>query len=437
MATDTKITKRVVDAAEPRESRYIIFDSHIPGFGLRVMPSGVKSYVFEYRAGEGGRRAPKRQYTIGRSTDFTADQARKEAERLRGVVKTGGDPAGVKAEQRAASTVTELAAAFLADHVEAKRKARTHEHYSDIIDRIVKPAIGSMKAKDVKRADIAKLHLAWRSTPFQANRVLAIVASMYSFGSIHGFVPEAMNPARGVEKYDEDARQRLLSGAELVRLGEAIRLAETTGLPWSIDETKQTKHVPKTSRVTVIGEHAAAALRLLMFTGARLREILHLRWSEVDLERGLLLLPDSKTGQKAVVLSAPAMQILADLPRLGVYVIASDSAGTKDEKPRADLKRPWMAVRDHAGLSDVRLHDLRHLFASTGVGGGLDLFIVGKLLGHAQASTTQRYAHLANSPLKRATDAIGSALQAAIGEARTTPGDEAENVVSIKDTRRG
>jgi integrase len=432
-----KITKRVVDAAELRETRYIIFDSLIPGFGLRVMPSGAKSYVFEYRPGEGGRRTAKKRVTIGKATEFTADQARKEADRLRAIVKTGGDPAATKARQRAAATVTELANAFLSDHVEAKRKERTHEHYRDILDRIVKPALGSMKAKDVKRADIARLHLAWKNTPFQANRVLAIVASMYSFGGLHGFVPEGMNPTRGVEKYDEEGRERLLSGAELVKLGEAIRLAETNGLPWTIDEAKKTKHVPKAGRVTTISPHAAAALRLLMFTGARLREILHLRWNEVDLERGLLLLPDSKTGKKTVVLSAPALQVLNNLPRIGAYVIAGDTAGTPEEKPRSDLKRPWAAVREYAGLDDVRLHDLRHLFASTGVGGGLDLFVVGKLLGHAQASTTQRYSHLANSPLKRAADAIGFALQAAIGESITPAGEDAVNVVSIKEARKG
>jgi integrase len=145
-------------------------------------------------------------------------------------------------------------------------------------------------------------------------------------------------------------------------------------------------------------------LRLLLFTGARLREILHLKWENVDLERGLLFLADSKAGRKTLVLNAPAMAVLVSLPRVGSYVIAGDTAGTKGEKPRADLKRPWRTIAKRAGLDGVRLHDLRHTYASFGAGGGLGLPIIGKLLGQTQASTTQRYAHLDNDPLRRATN---------------------------------
>jgi integrase len=217
----------------------------------------------------------------------------------------------------------------------------------------------------------------------------------------------------------ERGRERFLSVIELTRLGEAIREGETIGLPYGVDETKpKAKHAPKAeNRRTVIGPHAAAALRLLIFTGARLREILGLKWEWVDLERGLLLLPDSKTGKKAIVLNAPAMKVLADLPRLGAYVISGQSAGTDDETPRADLNRPWRAVAKRAGLVGVRLHDLRHTHASFGAGAGLGLPIIGKLLGHAQATTTARYAHLDIDPLRRASEHIGSQLAAAIGEA--------------------
>jgi integrase len=148
----------------------------------------------------------------------------------------------------------------------------------------------------------------------------------------------------------------------------------------------------------VIGQHAAAAIRLLILTGARLREILHLRWEQIDLERGLLLLPDSKTGKKAIVLNAPAIAVLAGLPRVGAYVIAGQNAGTDHEKPRADLNKPWRSVRMRAELDGVRLHDLRHTHASIGAGAGLGLPIIGKLLGHTKASTTQRYAHLDTDP---------------------------------------
>ena len=141
------------------------------------------------------------------------------------------------------------------------------------------------------RSDIARIHLDWADTPFQANRMLAIVGSMYAFAGKHGLVPEGLNPARGIEKYEEESRERLLSVDELERLGSTIREAETAGIPWEIDPAKKTKHVPKLKRQTVISEHAAAALRLLIFTGAGLREILDLKWTHVDFDRGLLLLP--------------------------------------------------------------------------------------------------------------------------------------------------
>ena len=229
------------------------------------------------------------------------------------------------------------------------------------------------------------------------------------------------NPAAHIEAFREQRRERFLTTDELANLGDAIREAETTGIPWEIDDAKPTaKHIPKENRVTNIGPHAGAALRLLILTGARLREILGLKWDYVDLERGLLLLPDSKTGRKTIVLNAPAMKVLADLPRLGVYVIASQSSGAEKETPRADLNRPWRVVAKRAGLIGVRLHDLRHTHASIGAGAGLGLPIIGKLLGHAQATTTARYAHLDADPLRRASEQIGSKLAAAMGRRAIT-----------------
>jgi integrase len=223
-------------------------------------------------------------------------------------------------------------------------------------------------------------------------------------------------PARGIDKFKESRRERFLTGEELVRLGSAIREAETTGIPWSVDETKPTaKHVPKVKRSTRIAQSAAAALRLLLFTGCRLREILHLRWEHVDFERGCLFLPDSKSGRKTVILNAPALAVLNAMERLGPYVVPGDDA----EQPRHDLKRPWDAVTKRAGLTGVRLHDLRHTYASFGAGGGLGLPIIGQLLGHAHAATTARYAHLDNDPLRRASEAIAGRISAAL-EGRPT-----------------
>lgn len=416
-----KLTKRTLVKAEARGVRYTVFDTIVPGFGLRVYPSGKKSWVFEYRPGEGGRRVAKKRVTIGNASDFTPEKARKMADDLRAKVKTGSDPQGDKAEGREALILEGLAKLFLSSHVEAKRKAGTKANYEDVLNRLVLPKLGKLKAKDLSRGEVARLHLANRATPFQANRMLAIVSSMYSYAGKLGLVPEGLNPARGIERFMEKGRERFLSLTELERLGISIRKAETEGIAWNIKPQGKIKHVPKAKRVSVMGEHAAAALRLLIFTGARLREILHLEWSHIDFDRGLLLLPESKTGQKTIVLNAPALAVLNGLSRVGRYVIAGETGGTASEKPRSDLKRPWSMIVGEAGLEGLRIHDLRHNFAAFGAGGGMGLPIIGKLLGHTQAATTQRYAHLDADPLRRATNAIGSTLAAAMGEADSNP----------------
>jgi integrase len=242
------------------------------------------------------------------------------------------------------------------------------------------------------------------------------IAAVYAFAGRCGIVTEGTNPARGIDKFKEGRRERFLTGEELERLGSAIREAETSGIPWTVDETKATaKHAPKTKRSTKIASSAAAALRLLLFTGCRLREILHLRWEHVDFERGCLFLPDSKSGRKTVILNAPALAVLNEMERIGPYVVPGDVP----EQPRYDLKRPWDALTKRAGLIGVRLHDLRHTYASFGAGGGLGLPIIGRLLGHAQPVTTARYAHLDNDPLRRASEAIAGQIAAALDGKRS------------------
>jgi integrase len=427
-----KLTKRVIDAISPSAERFVIFDTDIKGFGLRVFPSGQKSWIFEYKGGEGGRRAVTRRVTIGASNKLTSDEARKIAETLRARVRLGDDPQREKKAKRLAPTVAEVAESFLDMHVKAKRKAGTAAHYEDVLSRLVIPEIGKKKAAEVTRADLSKLHLSLSETPFQANRMLAVVSSMYRWGAKHGETPEGLNPAFSIDRFEEEGRERYLSTAEMEALGSAIRLAETDGIPWTVRPEKKQKHVPKEQRTRTIDQFAAAALRLLLFTGARVGEILTLKWQHVDLERGLLLLPDSKTGKKAIVLNAPAMEVLATLSRVGVYVVAGNFAGQKDEKPRSDLKRPWEMVRTQAGLGDVRLHDLRHNFASFGAGGGLGLPIIGKLLGHTQAATTQRYAHLDADPLRRASNAIGVAIADALGQHQSAPSADVIDIVEVR-----
>ena len=412
-----QITKRSVDALRPARSEYFLWDEKLPGFGVRVQVTGAKSYVVKYRAGS-GRGAPTRRVTLGAVGKLTPDEARKLAKSTLGAVAHGADPAATKAADRRGASLKELSELFLAEHAEAKRKASTAAHYRDILERLVVPALGSRKADKVTVADVARLHRNMKDHPYQANRMLAVMGSLYSFAGRQHILPHGLNPARSIEKYPEKSREKFLSTEELIRLGEAIRDGETIGLPYSIDERKpKAKHAPKEkNRRTVIGPHAAAAIRLLILTGARLREILHLQWEHVDFERGMLLLPDSKTGKKAIVLNAPALDVLANLPRIGAYVIAGENAGTKNERPRSDLKRPWQAVARRASFNGVRIHDLRHTHASVGAGAGLGLPIIGKLLGHAHATTTARYAHLDADPLRRASERIGLQLSKAMGE---------------------
>jgi integrase len=406
-----RITKRMVDGLKPQSSEYAIWDAQMPGFGVRVRPTGSMSYVVVYRAGA-GRGAPVRRYTIAGVGKITPESARNRAKAILGQVAHGRDPAAEKASERGGPTISELCDRFMSEHIEPKCKPGTTIFYRDILNRIIKAELGSSKADKVTRSDVAKVHARLRKTPFQANRVLSTLSSMYAFAGRAGAVPEGLNPARRIAKFKERRRERFLTGKELERLGTAIREAEKKGIPWEVNEAgPKAKHLPNAKRrFTKIDPFAAAALRLLLFTGCRLREILHLKWENVDIERALLFLPDSKTGQKTVILNAPALAILTGLVRLGSYVVPGDDP----EKPRADLKRPWEAISKRASLDNVRLHDLRHTYASFGAGDGLGLPIIGKLLGHTQASTTQRYAHLDNDPLRRASEQIGSTIAAAL-----------------------
>jgi integrase len=378
-----KLTKRTADAAAPEAERYILWDSALKGFGLRIEPSGTKTFLVRYRAA--GR---KRFVAVGRLGQLTPEQARGLAQEMLADVRWGRDPADERRRERAALSVADLAARFLREHVGAKRKSSTAVHYRSLIDCYLLPKHGARRAHDFARADLARLHLSLQDRPYQANRLLAVIASMYSFGERHGIVPEGYNPAGRIERFREARRERFLSTEELGWLGEAFRQFENDGRFGT----------------------GIAALRLLLFTGARLREILHLRWEHVDFERGLLLLPDSKTGRKTITLNAPSLAVLQSLDRIGPFVIA----GANPDIPRADLKKPWTAVTKAASLPGLRIHDLRHSFASIGAGAGLGLPIVGKLLGHTQAATTQRYAHLDADPIRRAADAIGVTIAAAL-----------------------
>jgi integrase len=395
-----KVTKRAVDALKPADgAETVLWDTELKGFGVRVQRGGAASYVLQYRAGS-GRGAPLRKLTIGRhGSPWTPDIARGEAKRLLGLVESGADPAADKIARREAPTVADLAERFLAEHAESKRKASTALEYRRLLDKIILPALGKRKVADVTRAEINKLHHANRTAPYQANRVLAVVSKMFNLAEQWGLRPDGSNACRHVEKFAERKRERMLSPVELARLGDALTAYE--GSPY-----------------------AAGAVKLLVFTGARLGEVLGLRWEWIDFERGEARLPDSKTGAKTLHLPPPALAVLAELPRLdgNPHVIA----GQKEGAALVNLEKPWRAIRKTAGLDEVRLHDLRHAFASVAASSGMGLPIIGKMLGHSQAATTHRYAHLASDPVKAAAAAVAGKIAAAMGG---KPGEDDKSTV--------
>ncbi|MEJ0093213.1 MAG: site-specific integrase [Methylocella sp.] len=417
------LTKRTIDALAPREKSYIVFDGKLAGFGLRVAPSGIKTFVVEYRPHGGGRAIAKKRLTIGAYGPLTPDQARKAATEALSTVRHGRDPQAEKDERRRALTISDLIDAFAAEHIATKCKPRTAQGYVASLE-ILRRQHGLAKAESLTRAQVAKMHANLAETPFTANRFLATLSKCFSWGVDRQLLPDGhLNPAIRVQRYAESARERYMSIAELARLGDVLREGETIGLEWSPDETKaKANHAPKSeNRRTVLDPFAAAAIRLLILTGARLREILHARWEYVDFERGVIRLPDSKTGAKPIYLSAAALAVLAALPRIAgnPHLIPGDREG----EPRSDLKRPWAAVIKAAGLGGLRIHDLRHSFASVGAGASLGLPIIGKLLGHSQPATTARYAHLDADPMRRAVESIGATISVAMGE------NVSENVV--------
>ena len=413
-----KLTKRSVDALFPRQKQYIEYDTELKGFGVAIYPSGIKSWVCEYRPHGGGRGTAKKRVTLGKVTQLPPEQARKTAADMLAAVRLGGDPALEKAERRASVTVGELIDFFDAQYVGPMLKPGTAVSHRIALEEL-RRAHGALKATALTRSHVTTLHFRMADRPYAANRAVAVWSMAFAWAAGAGLIPEGQNPAKNIKKYREQGRERFLTSDELARLGDALREGETIGLPYFVDETKPTaKHAAKADHRRVkLDRYATAALRLLVLTGARLREILHAKWEQVDIERGLIFLADSKTGKKPLYLSAAAQKVLADLPRIegNPHVIA----GANDGAPRSDLKKPWAAVSRAAGLEGVRIHDLRHSFASFGAGASLGLPIIGKLLGHSQPATTARYAHLDADPMRRAVDTIGSAISGAMDRGKS------------------
>jgi integrase len=387
--TIANVTKRAVDAAKARSTDSYLWDRELHGFGLKVTPAGSKVYLVQYQLG--GRKGRTRRLTIGRHGEITPTFARTEAKRLLGEIAAGRDPACERDKTKASKSLATVLEQFMAEHVRSKLKASTAREYERTARIYIVPRIGRRPCGEVTRQDVARLHHELARTPYQANRTLALLSKFFGWAERHGLRPDGSNPCRHVEKYREGRRERFLSQAELARLGDALREAERNQScsPWVI-----------------------AAIRLLAFTGARRSEILTLRWEHVSEEHQCLMLPDSKTGRKAIRLNAPVLALLQAVPRLegNPYVICGEKAG----KHLVNLEKPWRRIRKAAKLENVRLHDLRHSFASVAASGGQSLVVIGKMLGHSQPATTARYAHLADDPVKAASDAVGRHIAAAM-----------------------
>ena len=381
-----KITKRAVENVASSDRDVFLWDTELPGFGCKITPKGARVYVLQYWAG--GR---SRRFTLGRHGEaITADQARRDAMRLKGAVAHGDDPASARAADRAVPTLEGLAERYLVEHAAVKKRASSAAEDRRNLGKHILPKLGGLRVNAITRADINRFHSAMKETPGAANRCLALLSKMFNLAEMWGLRDDGTNPTRHVEKYPERKLERFLSEAELARLGGVLNEGEQAGVHPSV----------------------IAAIRLLMFTGCRRNEILTLKWENVDFERACLWLPVSKTGAKLVPLGAPAIELLAGLPRIdgNPYVLPGALPG----RHYVALEKVWRRLRKQAGLGDVRLHDLRHSFASAGAGAGESLVLIGSLLGHKSTATTARYAHLSNDPLKAAADRISGRIAAAM-----------------------
>lgn len=422
-----RLTKTIVDGLEPRTGEYVEWCGKLAGFGCRVRPSGAKTFIAQYRIG--GRGSPTRKVTIGQVGKLTVEEAREAAKEVLSKAALGNDVAAERARKKAELTVAELCDEYLSEGC-AHKKASTLVSDRGRIARHIKPLLGRKKIGEVTRTDIERflrdVSKGKTAAEFKtekgrvrvtggegtARRTVRLLGGIFTFAVNRGYI--ASNPRKGVKVSADKKGERFLSPAELQRLGETLRIAEAEGLPWILREDAKAKHRVKGAESVrePVSPYAIACIRLLLFTGCRLGEILNLKWEHVDFANGMLHLPDSKTGAKKVLLSAPALQVLSDIPRSAGFEYVIE--GVAKDQPRHDIKRVWARVTHHAGLSDLRIHDLRHSFASVGAASGMGLPVVGKLLGHADPKTTARYSHFADDPLRRASDRIAGTIAAAM-----------------------
>ena len=380
----TTISRRTVEALPTGEREAVFWDHELSGFGVRVYPSGTKVYLVQTRSGGNSTRV-----TIGRHGVLTAEQARRKAAQVIASIKSGGKPARPQSWPDAGPTIAEVADRYLKEHVTVRCKPSTARACRYTLDRYLLPVFGARPLGTIGREEVAALQYRLHKTPIMSNRVIDMLSRLFNTAEAWGIAPEGGNPCRFVQKYKERSCERFLSEEEFCRLGRVLDEVEAEGR---------------------VSANAVAAIRLLMLTGCRRGEIVTLRWEDVDLEAGELRLRDAKTGPRQVALSPAAVRVLSAIPRVvdTPWVIAGRKPGTR----LANLNAPWLVVRARAGLEDVRLHDLRHSFASRALALGESLSMIGKLLGHRKVQTTARYAHLAQDSMKASAARVAESLRA-------------------------
>lgn len=397
-----RLTDKLVKSLEPPETGNIItYDDEIKGFGVRITATGARAFILNYRTS--GR---ERRMTIGAYPDWSVAAAREEAKILKRLVDRGEDPMGERHAERAAPDMQDLADRYMEEHLPKKRPSsqRNDRH---MLNALILPPLRRLKVADVAYADIDALHRALKKTPYRANRVVALLSKMFNLAI--RWEMRSDNPAKGIERFPEPKRERYLSGEERVRLLNAM-----------------SEH----SAQSTINHQTVQAFRLAMLTGARIGEVLGAAWDQLDLAKAVWTKPSAITKQKTthrVVLNAPTVALLTELQNTSKspYLFPSPTGAG----PQTDYKKAWAKIRDTADLPGLRVHDLRHNFASEGASAGLSLPMIGALLGHTNPATTARYAHLMDDPLREATERIGSRLSdhSATKTSRVSPAPKPSN----------
>ena len=381
--SEFKLTKRAVDALSVKEKDAVYWDRDLAGFGVRVHATGRKVYVVQSR-GPGG---PVR-VTLGRHGSLSCDEARKRAAPVIDRIRRGEEPLSGGAEP--ALRVADLAVRFMSEYVASRCKPSTAPKYRSVLDNHILPALGPMSVGDVGRAEAAALHHALRATPGTANAAIDVLKRMFALAEAWELVPPGRNPCRRLRRYGTRKRDRFLTREEYRRLGRV--LAEAEGELWP---------------------PALGAIRVLLLTGCRRDEVLSLKWDDVDRAAGELRLRDTKTGPRMVPLTGPVLDALP--PRGdGPWVFRAQ----RGENRISNLYHYWKPLRARAGLGEVRLHDLRHSYASRALALGEGLPVIGALLGHGEVATTARYAHLMRDAERAAAARVGESIGVHVSNGR-------------------